>query len=295
MHILGNLLGMVKKKRVFPEHNYYSVWMGDGRTFRFQIDDDKPITELSFPEFYDVKITGYCTGNCPWCYMDSRPEFQHYEDIVGKAKDFFGNMSENERPFQVAIGGGNPNEHPDFIEFCEYLLSIGIVPNYTTNGIGITPEIIKTTLNTCGGVALSAHPHLEKYWKQSTVDLYNAGVDEINSHIIISDRESIDYFLSVYNDFKKIVKHFVLLPYITQGRAPKKDIDFDYLSIALDNFEDLSKIAFGAHFYEYLLDKDWPVSLYEPETMSGFLDMYDMRVYNSSFDLTEKRVGYETA
>lgn len=40
--------------------------------------------------------------------------------------------------FQVALGGGNPNQHPDFIEMLEYTRSKGIVPNYTTNGLGLS-------------------------------------------------------------------------------------------------------------------------------------------------------------
>jgi MoaA/NifB/PqqE/SkfB family radical SAM enzyme len=38
---------------------------------RFQYDGDKPITNLEYPEFWDVKLTGRCGGTCPWCYMNS--------------------------------------------------------------------------------------------------------------------------------------------------------------------------------------------------------------------------------
>ena len=51
--------------------------------------------------------------------------------------------------------------------------------------------------------------------------------------------------------------------------------------------EDTSKIAFGANFYSYLLKSPgvFNVSLYEPESMSKFLDLKDMKVYPSSFHL----------
>ena len=61
----------------------------------------KEITELDFPEFYDVKITDHCKGKCPYCYMNSLPTVPHFDDIVGKTGRFFGNMTRNQRPFQV--------------------------------------------------------------------------------------------------------------------------------------------------------------------------------------------------
>ena len=104
------------KKREFVDSNYRGIWYS-GKTMRIALNPDKPITELEYPEFYDVKITGNCLGECPWCYMDSKTKDNHYEGAVQKIKDFFGPMDENQRPFQVAIGGGEPTSHPDFVEY----------------------------------------------------------------------------------------------------------------------------------------------------------------------------------
>jgi hypothetical protein len=54
------------KVRVFPEANYRGIYC-NGKTLRVPLDARKPITELEYPEFLDVKITSYCTGACPWC------------------------------------------------------------------------------------------------------------------------------------------------------------------------------------------------------------------------------------
>lgn len=278
------------RTRKFPEHNYYSVWC-DGHAVRFQIDDDKPITELRYPEFYDVKITGKCSGNCPWCYQDSTEDSEHYPNIVEKAEQFFGIMTPNQRPFQIALGGGNPNEHPDFCNIAKYFDSIGIVPNYTTNGMGITKEIVDITRDVCGGVAISTHPHLIPHWIDALCDLYEGGVKNIATQTIISNKESIDYFVNVYRVCKDLVKYIVLLPYEVQGRAVPANIDYRYLGEVLDRLEDKSKLAFGAGFYEWLKTRDYDVSLYEPELMSKFLDMKDMTLYKSSFNL--EMVNYE--
>jgi hypothetical protein len=66
---------MIKTRR-FPESNYSAVWFA-GKTIRSQIDPTKPITELKFPEFYDVDIfetmNGLCRANCPWCFLPGEP------------------------------------------------------------------------------------------------------------------------------------------------------------------------------------------------------------------------------
>ena len=124
------------KTRVFPEHNYKGFYFNNN-TVRIAIDPTKPITELIYPEFYDVKITDKCHGKCPYCYMDSKPDDSNYENVLGKISDFFGIMSENEKPFQVAIGGGEPTDCPDFINSLELFHNLGITPNNTTKGMFI--------------------------------------------------------------------------------------------------------------------------------------------------------------
>lgn len=273
------------RKRVSIKENYSALHVG-GKTIRIAIDKDKPILELEYPEFYDVKITDYCSGNCPWCYQNSTRNGKHFENIVDKCKQLFGLMTENQRPFQVALGGGNPNQHPDFIKLLRYLSSINITPNYTTNGIGLIEKVLEATKKYCGGIAVSCHSHLEKIWKLA-IERFLEYQIKTNLHIIISDKNSINYLREIYDLYKDKVDYFVLLPYTTQGRATKKDIDYDELTRFLKEV-DSSKIAFGANFYNYLKKNRnvAPVSLYEPEIMSKYLDLSNMKIYKSSFSTT---------
>ncbi len=279
------------KTREFKESNYRGIWF-KGKTIRIALDPTKPITELEYPEFYDVKITDYCEGECPWCYMDSTTTGKHFDNAVDKIRSYFEPMTANQRPFQVAIGGGEPTSHPNFIEILQAFKDLGIEPNYTTNGMNIDADyttgefLLKQTKELCGGVAVSCHRHLSKYWENAAHQLAEAEV-KLNFHMIISDKESIDYFNSIYNYWESKIDYFVLLPYGNQGRAPEKEIDWEYLIKILP--EDTSKIAFGANFYPYLLQggHQIKVSLYEPEIMSKFLDLKDMKLYPSSFNLTE--------
>lgn len=65
------------KKREFPEHNYRGIWF-NGKTIRIAIDPSKPIIELKWPEFWDVKITDRCQGKCSWC--------AHPDTLIGTKK-----------------------------------------------------------------------------------------------------------------------------------------------------------------------------------------------------------------
>jgi organic radical activating enzyme len=283
---------MSLKTRIEKEANYRSVWC-NGKTLRFAIDPKKPITELKYPEFYDVKVTGNCDGACPWCYMDSKSE-KHYENIIDKFRLFFGNIDKDKLPFQIAFGGGEPTSHPDFIELMKVCKEeFDICPNYTTNGMWWTKDnfqeqanLLNATKQYCGGVAISCHPHLKQYWLQAS-EMYIMNNIKLNFHIIISDKESIDDFIEIYNEWKDKVDYFVLLPYGNVGRAPKKEIDWEYLVSKLP--EDQHQIAFGANFYPYLLkgEHNIKISLYEPEIMSKYMDLKDMNIYPSSFNLNK--------
>jgi len=61
------------KTRRLPESNYKAVWCG-GKTLRLALDRSKDISELRYPEFYDIDIfetmNGLCKANCPYCFID---------------------------------------------------------------------------------------------------------------------------------------------------------------------------------------------------------------------------------
>ena len=282
------------KKRIEKSANYRSIYC-NGKTLRFAIDPTKPITELKYPEFYDIKVTGNCEGKCPYCYMDSKKE-KHYKNIIEKTRNFFNSIPKEHLPYQIAYGGGEPTSHPDFIELLRVTKEeFDITPNYTTNGMFVDYtqgsneneiNILLATKKYCGGVAISCHSHLKNYWTVAARQFNHFNI-RLNFHNIISDKESIDEFIEIYNEWKDKVEYFVLLPYGNQGRAEYKEIDWEYLISKLP--EDQKQIAFGANFYPYLLEgkHNIKLSLYEPEIMSKYLTLEDMSIYPSSFHLTK--------
>ena len=136
----------------------YTAMFSPNTGFFARIEDegtDEPFWASHGPELLDIAITNWCDKGCPFCYRKSHTSGKHialanYEEILRQARDM--------HVFQVALGGGNPNQHP---QFCEILAitreKYGIVPNYTTNGRGLTPEILAATKKYCGAVAVSAY------------------------------------------------------------------------------------------------------------------------------------------
>ena len=90
------------KKREFPEYNYNAIWC-NLKTLRLGTGVAKELPPNK-SEFYDVSLGSKCNLECPFCYTNAKQSGKFYDNIVEKAKFFFGNMSENDKPFQIAIG-----------------------------------------------------------------------------------------------------------------------------------------------------------------------------------------------
>ena len=101
----------------------------------------------SFPHLIDVGIMGHCihgkTGLCVkagiGCYQSGllieKPNMR-YEDFESIVEQCRGKVN------QFALGGrGDPDQHEDFEKILKLCRENNIVPNFTTSGYGMTPEI----------------------------------------------------------------------------------------------------------------------------------------------------------
>lgn len=81
------------------------------------------------PESLDYKITNMCDRGCPFCHEGSVPNGLH-GDIMNDR------FVETLNPYtEIAIGGGNPLEHPDLIPFLEKCRRLHLIPNMTVNQV----------------------------------------------------------------------------------------------------------------------------------------------------------------
>ena len=282
---------MVKERKDINA-NYKALFF-NGKTLRFKLDPNKEFNTPKTPELEDVAINTKCLANCPYCYVSAVKNGVNYEGIINKANKVWGSLDENERPFQIAIGGaGEPTMHPDFGAFVKRVNELGITPNYTTNGMHLSDDVLEHTKKYCGGVSLSYHPHIKKVFHNAIDKLKNLGV-KFNLHIIVGDDGSLDELKLLYAQYKDIVDYFVVLPYQSVGRGKEIDVKNEWLN-AFEWIEsiDSKKFAFGALYYEFLKENDvnLEMSIYEPEIFSGYrkLDGNYKVLYKSSYDETEK-------
>jgi MoaA/NifB/PqqE/SkfB family radical SAM enzyme len=283
------------KIREFKDRNYKSIFNeSTGQTIRLSVNK-KPILPLEYPELLDISFGTKCLANCSFCYTSAIKNGVNYSNIVDKINNWWGPMTENQRPFQVAIGGGGePTLHPEFVEAVKAFYKLGIMPNYTTNAMHLTPEVLKVTKDYCGGVAISCHPHLDKIWKKGVTTLTNNGI-RTNLHIIVGETGTTDRFWNIVKEFKELIDYFVILPYQSVGRAKQIETESEWIKLfdSLLN-KNIKNVAFGALFYPFILENKekypFDISLYEPETMSGYVMMEDgdMIIRKSSYDLKPK-------
>lgn len=112
------------------------------------------------PELIDNSITNWCDRECGFCYKASdrtgyHMEISDYRKIINQAAQM--------KVLQVALGGGNPNQHPGFCDILRLTREeFNIVPSYTTNGRGINTEVLIASKKYCGAVAVSAYEPFEE-------------------------------------------------------------------------------------------------------------------------------------
>jgi len=175
-------------KRTFPDENY-SVIFNKRTGFFARIEKkgyEEPFWSKNGPELLDISITNYCEKNCNFCYRNSNINGNHislddYNLIINQAREI--------GVLQVALGGGNPNQHPHFIEILESTFKSGIVPSYTTNGDSLTSDILLATKKYCGAMGLSAYKPYEKL--KSIIDRINTFEIKLNIHFLL-DKNTIN-------------------------------------------------------------------------------------------------------
>ena len=278
------------KIKAHPEHNYKAIFTDTGTTLHLRYDSKLPYGELEYPEIYDVAINNLCYGGCQYCYIAATKRGHNYANVCDKAHQFFGGMTENQRPLQIAIGGaGEATLHPEFPDFLKTIYDLGIMPNYTTNGMHLTPTVLTATAKYVGGVAVTCHKHLKRFW-QAAIDKL-APITRLNLHIIPMSIGDVDDFVTIFDEYKDKVEYFVLLPYQAIGFGKAVDIKpvYDYLfDTVLANFTptDLKKVAYGAYFYDELVQRPWiNADIYEHGLFSKYLDMdNNMTLFRSSYE-----------
>ena len=235
----------------YPEQNYRVIF--NKKTGYFVRAEDKgypePLWSMKGPELLDISITNWCDKGCSFCYRKSTVSGKHmplddYRFLMKQSKEL--------DVFQVVLGGGNPNQHPNFIEILEETVAHGIVPCYTTNGRGLTDDILKATKELCGSVAISAYEPYSEF-RGFIEKLLDYDI-KANVHFVI-DSQSIDTAISWLENppnFLDGINSLIFLNYKPIGRKPNYNLllkdkkKIEYFFKLVDGKEHALKIGFDS-------------------------------------------------
>lgn len=114
------------KRFVRYQNGNYTVTL-DTHTGTKIRENDLDFFKADFPESMDIKITNRCDVGCAMCHENST-KYGLHGDIMSEG------FIDKLHPYtELAIGGGNPLEHPDLVPFLEKCKKLELIPSMTVN------------------------------------------------------------------------------------------------------------------------------------------------------------------
>jgi len=287
---------IAKKDDRFDYWTFFNRSSGD--KFRCVLNKnglDKSIipTRASAPDLVDIKITDYCTFNCDFCYQGSTKNGKHapFSDISTMVDI----LSRNE-VLEIAYGGGEPTQHPDFIRILEYTKSKFIVPNFTTKNINWLKDNFPKISHIIGSCAVSVTSLRDVHRVATVRDFYEVRSQQICAQVVMGTIKK--------NELQEIIKFcsekqipLTLLGYKTTGRGDSYRWKVNY-----DNWlEWVAEVLKTSQWYKIGIDtalvKEYdtelkqtgiPNWLYHSEEglFSWYIDAVDHKMGPSSYEPT---------
>lgn len=255
----------------------------------------------SFPHLIDVGVMGHCihgkTGLCAkagiGCYQSgltvSRPNMtvDNFAWIAAQCRG---------RCNQLALGGrGDLDQHEDFEQLLRISRENNLVPNFTTSGYGMTPQLADLCKKYCGAVAVSWYR--SNYTLNAIRLLIEAGV-KTNIHYVLG-KNTIDEAVERLsnNSFPSGVNAVIFLLHKPAGQGTHQNVlrvddpavkhffsEVDNLhpyKVGLDSCNVPGAIKYCKHILPQSLDTC------EGARFSCYIDS-DMTMLPCSFDQTRK-------
>lgn len=173
------------------------------------------------PELVDVKITDHCPFGCSYCYQGSTPAGKHAD---AGALHAVARELRKRQVWEVALGGGEPTMHPEFLDILQVFVDEHVVPNFTTRSTKWmeSPIRARRIMSLVGGVAFSVDTAKD-------VERYAAAIDDAGLNLDYNRRPfSFQYVVGTGDehalvDVARAVKNtdhrLTLLGYKTTGRG----------------------------------------------------------------------------
>lgn len=243
-------------------HSELYNFIGDtetGVTFRWGKTIKENPLFAPHPELVDISISNHCSKGCPFCYRDSckNNSFMSLDDYVAVLDalqhPLWGNV------FQVAIGGGEPLEHPDFLDIIDSTYSRNIIPNFTTNGSLLDQYIIKEFSSKIGAIAISSQDINSSDFDK--INILHQNNVKTNIHFLLNSEtlhQAISILEGKYNNLLTNINAIIFLTYKPFGRADDSKVlnmcdGFMRFINLIDQSKCVSKVGFDACFVPMLM------------------------------------------
>lgn len=174
----------------YKNGNYYvTIDLDTGTKIR---ENDLDFFDAETVESMDIKITNRCNMNCPMCHEDSKCDGTH-GDIMSES------FIDRLHPYtELALGGGNVLEHPDFYDFLVKCKNLKLICNTTIRqehfmqNLDFIRKLRDEELIYGLGISLSDP------WQDGFVDAVkefpNAVIHVINGIVTMQDLEQLRYY-----------------------------------------------------------------------------------------------------
>lgn len=164
-----------------------------------------------FPESMDIKITNRCDMGCAQCHENSTKDGLH-GDIMSES------FIDKLHPYtELAIGGGNPLEHPDLVSFLEKCKRLNLIPSMTVNQVHFEKhkDFLKTLVdnNLIYGLGISLVNGDEEFISK-VKEFPNAVIHVINgmsaapSELERLAHQGLKILILGYKEFRRGVDHY---------------------------------------------------------------------------------------
>lgn len=187
---------------------FFSKKTGLNVRFGKEVEDDPAYCELG-PEIADIEVVaGKCPKingkNCAFCYKNNGGEIANCMTLK-QFKELIGFMPKNLS--QIAFGITGVKTNPEFFDMMQYAKDVGVVSNYTTNGVDLDDECIEKTLDLCGRIAVSCYEGAKEICYDTMDRVGKAAAKRnmkfpCNIHLVLS-KATFGHVKDVLNDAKE--------------------------------------------------------------------------------------------
>lgn len=193
----------------------YNKYSGAKLRISFE-KNPEPYLYSDFPELCDVSITTKCPYGCKNCYMNcGTTGLDADADIVGALR-----YALTSNTFEIALGGGEPTLHPQFLDILQGFSEGSITPNFTTRNYSVLidsdyMDIINAQV---GVMALSIASHTDLDELEILINKIHHRKVTLGFQVILdaTPRSVIERAIAIAEDAVGVM---TFLGYKTTGRA----------------------------------------------------------------------------